>query len=246
MKKRYQFISYVLIMTMVLSFVPITKEDFVAFAEEIITTDDEELLDSGSCGENLTYKLTTDGTLTISGTGEMTIAPWSKYCNKIKKINMEEGITKIHVNAFADCQLVESIKIPDTVTEIENGVFFRCYKLKEVEMSKNIMSIGEDSFYRTAFYDDLNNWEGCALYCGDALIAIIDPSDLYEYTWCDIREGTRIVADSATYASRPGGVGERSYCTALYGLKCPDSLIRIGNEAFYNCTNLTYVYFQKI
>ena len=32
----------------------------------------DNIYDSGSCGENVTWTLTADGTLTISGTGAMT------------------------------------------------------------------------------------------------------------------------------------------------------------------------------
>ena len=58
---------------------------------------------SGTCGENLTWVLTDDGTLTISGKGEMEDytsdstkkAPWHKPATKIKFTNMNNGVTSI-------------------------------------------------------------------------------------------------------------------------------------------------------
>ena len=48
---------------------------------------------SGTVGENVTWKLAVDGTLTITGTGEMEAAPWGNYNKSVKKIIISEGIT---------------------------------------------------------------------------------------------------------------------------------------------------------
>ena len=41
-----------------------------------------EIIDSGECGENVTYTLDSEGTLTISGTGEMEDYNYSYYIYK--------------------------------------------------------------------------------------------------------------------------------------------------------------------
>lgn len=56
---------------------------------------------SGTCGKNLTWELSDDGTLTISGTGDMDyyyvasgpFAPWKPYISDIKNIIIEEGVS---------------------------------------------------------------------------------------------------------------------------------------------------------
>lgn len=62
MKKK--FLSCLLVLCMMLSLLPITT----VFASEIV--------DSGTCGENLTWSLDSDEVLTVSGTGDMTEAPY--------------------------------------------------------------------------------------------------------------------------------------------------------------------------
>ncbi|MCD8003129.1 MAG: leucine-rich repeat domain-containing protein, partial [Clostridia bacterium] len=67
---------------------------------------------SGTCGDNLTWTFTSDsnlsnGTLTISGTGEMksyrsVYAPWSLLCKYITSIVIENGVTSIGDGAFSD------------------------------------------------------------------------------------------------------------------------------------------------
>ena len=55
------------------------------------------------CGPDAWYELSEDGTLVISGTGEITkkFGEDSAVQHKIKKIIMEEGIEKIGERAFA-------------------------------------------------------------------------------------------------------------------------------------------------
>lgn len=89
MKKR--ILSMVLALSMLISFMPI-----IASAAT-----------SGTCGDNLTWTFD-NGTLTISGTGEMEDyyweenhrAPWFKNRESIKNVVIEEGATNISTYAF--------------------------------------------------------------------------------------------------------------------------------------------------
>lgn len=69
-----KFASLIIALCMLLSF------NCISYATEEVA--------SGTCGENLTWTLDTDGTLTISGEGEMTDwnylsnAPWYIYREK--------------------------------------------------------------------------------------------------------------------------------------------------------------------
>ena len=60
--------------------------------------------DNGSCGDNLTWKFTSsDGTLTISGTGNMTYrnVPWGSLPLRyeIKKVVIGNGVTSIGMSS---------------------------------------------------------------------------------------------------------------------------------------------------
>ena len=80
---------------------------------------------SGTCGENLTWKIE-DGVLTISGTGAMTgyppsQSPWAAA--KIKSVVIESGVTSIGSHAFSDCSSLTSVEIPNSITSIHQGAF---------------------------------------------------------------------------------------------------------------------------
>lgn len=63
---------------------------------------------SGSCGENMTWELDEEGTLTIAGTGMMDDyvdhqAPWTRFDVPVRKVVIKAGVFGIGKGAFADC-----------------------------------------------------------------------------------------------------------------------------------------------
>ena len=79
----------------------------------------------------ITSTLSDDGTLTISGTGDMPDykqynTPWFDDREKIKKVVIEDGVTSIGENAFFYCPALTSITIPNSVTSIGECTFKGC------------------------------------------------------------------------------------------------------------------------
>lgn len=109
---------------------------------------------SGTCGPNLTWHLTDDGVLTISGKGEMydysyrNEAPWGKYnINRIiKRIIIGDGITTIGSSAFDRCFFLTSVTIPNSVTTIGGFVFSGCSALTSVTIPNSVTEIGDYAF----------------------------------------------------------------------------------------------------
>ena len=89
------------------------------------------IVDSGTCGSNLTWSLTNTGVLTISGTGAMTdysarnnCPPWQQYGLSNSSINItsiiiNEGVTTIGSYAF-DLSMTNltSFSLPSTLTAV--------------------------------------------------------------------------------------------------------------------------------
>ena len=108
---------------------------------------------SGTCGENLTWTLSDDGVLTISGTGDMTdyysyseFAPWHEYADRIQTVIIGKGVTGIGSYAFSDCSSLTSVSIPDSVTSIGYGTFYGCSSLPGVTIPNGVTSIGALAF----------------------------------------------------------------------------------------------------
>lgn len=102
--------------------------------------------------DNLTWILTDDGLLTITGSGIIynysrpTDVPWDVYRAQIKKVTLPDGITQIGSFAFSNCTNLESINIPNGVDSIGQSAFYRCSSLKSISFPNTLQTIGDDAF----------------------------------------------------------------------------------------------------
>ena len=101
-------------------------------------------------------------------------------CDRLKKTNLQNGLTKIDSSVFSYCKLLEEINIPDTVTYIGNSCFSNCKNIKEMTIPENVKHIGEDAFRYSGvdkvYFIETNGW----LLCQDAATPgkEVDPSIL--------------------------------------------------------------------
>jgi hypothetical protein len=99
--------------------------------------------ESGKLGDNITWEYN-DGTLTLSGTGEMEYGtPWSAYKDDIKTIVINSGITNIGWYAFYGLPVV-SVSLPDGLKTIGNGAFKNCVNLKSIVIPNSVEAIDSD------------------------------------------------------------------------------------------------------
>ena len=108
---------------------------------------------SGTCGPNLTWHLTDNGVLTITGKGKMydysydNRAPWGDSREKVKQIIIGDDATTIGEDAFRDCSNLTSVTIPNSVTEIGGWAFSGCNALTSVTIPNSVTTIGNSAFY---------------------------------------------------------------------------------------------------
>jgi len=180
---------------------------------------------SGTCGDNLTWTLDDEGTLTISGTGSMDFMgspPWSG--TDVKTVVIEDGVTSIGYGAFEYCTSLTSATIPDSVTVIGGYAFYRCTSLRSVTMGKGVKSIGDSAFYDCTSLTDL--------IIPESVTSIGDSA----FRGC-------ISLPSVTIPDSVTSIGEYAFydCSSLTSVIIPDSVTSIGEYAFYGCTSLTSV-----
>ena len=82
----------------------------------------------GTCGAeadggNLVWTLTSDGTLTISGTGDMADfssgnQPWQDHLAAIRTAVVQEGVTSVGDYFLRSCTGLTSIDLPDGLTSV--------------------------------------------------------------------------------------------------------------------------------
>ena len=214
-------------------------EEVIPETEEIIeeevdskgasSEESEDVVASGSCGTNVTWKLTgteSEGyTLTISGEGEMTTygtnwstyypnTPWIGYREYIKEAIVEDGVTRVGNLAFS-CTGVEKATFADSVISIGTGIFDGCTNLVDVKLPAGITVLSGSTFKNCTSLKSIELPSRLKTIGGDAFIN------------CTSLESVKI----------PDGViriedGAFSLCTSLKSITLPDSVGVIEGEAF--------------
>lgn len=112
---------------------------------------------SGKCGKNVSYSISDDGVLTISGTGAMnnftyerdiSDCPWHGVRYALKKIVVKEGVTSIGSYAFSFDLSVTDVTLPSSLKTIGNDAFLGCHGLTSVVIPEGVTSIGAYAFWR--------------------------------------------------------------------------------------------------
>ena len=218
-----------------------------------------DVVSSGVCGDqgdNVTWSLASDGTLTISGSGAMSFsrndyrAPWA--ASSVKAVVVEDGVTYICAKAFSGC-----------------------VGLKTVTVADSVIDVGSDAFDNTAWY---NSQPDGVVYVGK--VAYRHKGTMSENTELTLKSGTLAVASNAFAGQStlksvvlPKGittVGYRAfsgcgklesvtlpegittvggsafnYCGKLKSVSLPDSVTGLGNDVFSGCSGLTDVTIGK-
>ena len=207
-----------------------------------------EVKAEGVCGDNLTWVLTTDGVLTISGTGAMWDMKadqyWHPYREDIYSVVIEEGaenvgnyafyefenlkdvklansIKDIGEVAFCGCNSLTYIDIPDGIEKIGKQAFIWCNNLKKIKLPDSIKIIGERAFAYCGNLSEINIPEGII----EIASGICDGCDLKSI---DIPDSVQEIGSWAFSSNK------------LTEIVIPDSvqeietIEEIGDYAFYN------------
>lgn len=234
MKKRC--LSILLVLCMVMTLLPT-----VAFAAEIVA--------SGTCGSNLRWSLDSEGTLTISGTGDMARysnvgsggydqnAPWKGYGDNIYKLVVEEGVTSISGDAFLYCNNITDVTIPSTLKTIGSCVFGNADAITSVRISdiKAWCNLSFPTFYGGQMSNPISNAD---LYLnGELVTELVIPdgiTEIKDYAFYECKSLTSIIIPEGVTS-----IGDRAFynCVNLSDITIPVSVSSIGDDAFWNCSS---------
>lgn len=225
-----------------------------------------EIIQSGKCGDNLTWTLDNNGTLTISGTGAMyDYDPYNNYSplngnNNIVSVIIEEGVTSIGSYMFGGRSQISNISIPATVTKIGNSAFASCSGLTRVDipdigawckidfgMFSNPLEYAKSLYVNGDLVTNLiipygvTSIKNYAFYNYSALTSVTIPNSVISIG--DYAFGSCMSLASITMGNRVKVIGKNSfrYCTALTSIAIPNSITSIGDYAFDWCNSLNRV-----
>jgi len=171
-------------------------------------------------------------------------------CTSIERIDIPESVGVIDESAFSNCTSLNSFVLPDKIRSIEIGTFQGCENLKRVVLPENlericgyafsgckslqitefpetIASIGACAFLGTSYYYDANNWRNGVFSLNTYILGT--NRDFVSETY-NIGSQITIVADEAF-----------SYTDCLKNVIVPETVKRVGQNAFRNCKNLSKI-----
>ena len=220
--------------------------------------------------DGVTYSLSTSGTLTISGSGEMNNRV-AQSKDSVKSVIIQEGITGISSSALSNYANLESITIPGSVVNIESGSLSGCNSLTSITIDR------ANTKYHSAG-NCIIETESKTLIAGCANSIIPNDGSVTNIATYAFRDCTGLTSIDVPGSVISIGEGAFSDCTGLTSITVPfvgsgdssnthfgyifgalsysnnsryvpSSLkevvitggISIGSDAFYGCSGLTSI-----
>lgn len=199
---------------------------------------------AGTHGDNISWDIRFDGTLTVSGTGAMAeIGQQPSWYDDnevkafVKNLVVEESVTALSEGAFFDLYNLQQVSLPETLTAIGYGAFENCESLQSITLPASLEVLGEGVFQKCYalkaitvhesnpnFYTD----DRGVVYNHDGVLVSVPGGISGSY---EIAEGTEIIAGFAF-----------SCCENLTSITIPDSVKKIEQYAFYRCSGLSSIH----
>lgn len=217
------------------------------------------VLDSGSCGENVTWTLYDNDVVRISGEGPMydytsdsaksSDLPWWKYY-RVYTIIFEDGVTHIGSWIMAGNTFNHKVVFEgNSLRSIGRHAFSGCRLEGEVVLPAGLTTIGEYAFYGNKFtlkevaIPDSVTYIGEAAFSGCNALTSVDLPDGLEHL------GARVFQNctALTELRLPGGIGTVtedmiSGCTALKKITIGAGMEEIGSHAFTKMRGIEVVF----
>ena len=99
---------------------------------------------SGTCGDQTVWTLSDDGTLTVSGQGEIASPDWGWLSTR--KLVIKEGVTAIGDRVFEGCSELAEVQLPGSLTKIGGYAFSGCGALASLTLPDHITEFGGNPF----------------------------------------------------------------------------------------------------
>ena len=172
----------------------------------------------------MTYTITDDGVLTISGSLCHGIRVPMKATVPFRHLVIAEGVTFIGSKNFSDMEQLEELTLSSSIESIGDDAFNGCDNLSIIHFSDGLKTIGERAF----------------AHCGN-LKRLRLPGTLNSVGKDSFYKCSSLSKVSLPRSLKAIGDGMFAHCTSLAEIKIPGGVETIPSSAFYCCENLKTV-----
>lgn len=162
-------------------------------------------------------------------------------CLSLANIEFGKSVIKIGENAFYNCRKLKELSFSENVSEIKGFAFYGCMSLQKITFNKNLKNIFSFAFaecnsIKNIYYNgSINDW---LLISFEVEANPIKYASSFYYLENEnyVKLVDLIISDDISK------IGDYQFY-GYQGLKTivMENVLEIGNDAFYNCINLTVI-----
>lgn len=188
-------------------------------------------------------------------------------CDGIEKIELPYGTLALNSSVFAGCDSLVSAELPDTIVSMGGSTFSRCTALKDVHLPAGVSTLPSMTFYGCSSLEELTlpagvtdcgvnqtstPWSQCyslkniwvedgskSFKSVDGVLYDITGKTLWVYPAGRTAESL-IIPEGTIRVAQRAALGNEY----LKSVSFPGTMARIGDMAFYMCSNLKDFYFN--
>ena len=186
---------------------------------------------SGECGEGVTWTLY-HAVLTVSGSGAIADyqkredSPFYQNSSDIYTVVIEDGVTAIGYQAFANCYHMQELTIAGTVTKISDYAFVGCDYIESIHIPDSVTYVGKYAF--------------SGLRTGDLTIGR-NVETIGDYAF---QNGHGLIEVHLPAALKTLGSGAFRDCRNMTAVYMGRNVSLVDTGVFEGCDSLTDIYYE--